>query len=59
MTHKVGYHCACGHNTIREIEGDGKNQIVQKKTCPQCLRRRRLKAKANKRGKPKDYYLNT
>ena len=58
MTYKVGYRCACGYDTIREIEGDGKNHVLQKKTCPKCLKRKRLRAKANKRGKPKDYYFS-
>lgn len=57
MTYKVGYRCACGHNTIRELEGDGRNQIINKKTCPECLGRKRLRAKANKRGKSKHTYF--
>ena len=57
MTYKVGYQCTCGYNTIREMEGDGKNRIKQKRSCPKCLQRKRLRAKANKRGKKKDYYF--
>lgn len=54
---KVGYICKCGNTTIRIIEGDGKNRIIHKMSCPKCLKRKRLKSQANKRGKSKDYYL--
>ncbi len=54
---KVGYTCACGNSTVREIEGKGQNRIKHKKSCTKCLKIKRLKSKANKRGLKKDSYL--
>ena len=54
---KVGYICVCGHTTVREIEGSGQNRIKHKRSCVKCLKIKRLKAKANKRGLKKDTYL--
>ena len=54
---KVGYICACGNSTVRTIEGSGQNRIKHKRTCSKCLKVKRLKAKANKRGLKKDSYL--
>ncbi|KKK68267.1 hypothetical protein LCGC14_2945790, partial [marine sediment metagenome] len=35
-------------STVREIEGSGQNRIKHRKTCTKCLKRKRLKSKANK-----------
>ncbi len=54
---KVGYICDCGNSTVREIEGSGQKNIKYKKSCAKCLKIKRLKSKANKRGLKKDTYL--
>lgn len=54
---KVGYICSCGNSTVREIEGSGQSRIKHRRSCTKCLKRKRLKSKANKRGLKKDSYL--
>lgn len=54
----TGYRCGrCGHEHIID-DGKQENTIRIKKTCRKCNKIKRLKSKANRRGKPKDYYLN-
>ena len=37
----------------------GKPMVKNHKSCKACSKKDRLKGKANKRGKPKSYYLNS
>lgn len=36
----------------------GKPMVKNHKTCVTCRKKKRLQSKANRKGKPKNYYLN-
>lgn len=49
---------------IKQVERRGKclrcskSMVKNHKTCITCRKRKRLQSKANRRGKPKNYYIN-
>jgi hypothetical protein len=53
----TGYKCRCGNKHIIE-ENVKEDRVKFKKSCHRCMKIKRLKKKANQRGKPKKYYLS-
>lgn len=54
---KKEYKCLkCGKVRVVEVSVDEAHKVKHKKTCYECRRKKRLRSKANSRGKRKYYY---